>query len=298
MKVVALITSKFGADSYYGIQTPKVTNYAIDSAMDTDSDSWSIDVGDVNSELIAVFDRDSEVRVDLIGGSTRSGAIQLKRGFADVLGKSKEGLLSIQGRDFSATAVDSTIPPHSFPVARPSALIPTQARTLGFSRFKIVPVSPMNGMTVTDGSESYWQFWYRLVRNKQMWIWVSADGTLHVAPLNYAAVPKYFFGEPQPNYPGSYLRVEDCQLRKDTKARIYEIAVYYETGKKSTFISERDPAISDWVKKPTNLTLSAKAITTRAAAIKEAQEQLFEGKVGSLEYLVTITDPGIIIEQN
>lgn len=303
MRVVANITSKYGTRGYLTVPVSQVENYMIDSALDTDTDQFSIDIGDPSNQLITLLNRDSEVRMALSAATRSSGLSPILKGYADIIALRHDGILSIQGRDLSSAAVDTTAKPHYWRNARPAKIIADSASTLGFSKslLDIAPISVMKKLLYTDGSESEWDFWYRMVRQKQMWIWCDSDGILHVDQLNYSSKPSYYFGEPTKEVPHKdhWIRIQEAEVRKNTQTRVGEVWVFGETGKIGFGpIKSSDPNIKDWIKKPLKIITSDQAHTNRATAIKEANEEIFEGIVGSIEITITISDPGFPIRQN
>lgn len=300
MKVIATVTTKYGNQGYTGLPLGVVENYQVDSAMDTDTDQFSIDIGDPTFELIDLLRRDGEIRIGLSAATRSSTFLPILQGYGDMVALRHDGSLSIQGRDLSSAAVDTTAIPFNWRNAVPKKIITDQARALGFSRINISPTSVISKL-YTDGSESEWDFWYRMVRKKQMWIWCSADGTLNVDQLNYAANPTYYFGVPSKAYPdnGQWIRVQEAEIRKNTQTRIGEVWVFGETGKVGFGpITATDPNIADWIRKPRQIITADAAHTNRAEALKEAQEAIFEGIVGSLEITIKISDPGQMLRQN
>jgi cell wall-associated NlpC family hydrolase/prophage tail gpP-like protein len=298
-KAIATITSRFGGRGYTGLPVNRVKNYTIDSAMDTDSDQWSIDIGDPRSQLIGLLRRDSEVRIRLaahLGGTT---VVPLLQGYADQIGLTEDGTLALQGRDLSAAAVDDTAPPFNWHNARPDKIIINQARQRGFTKFQVAKVAPIPKL-YTDGSESVWELWYRMVRKKKMWVWVDPDGALHVNNLNYAADPTYLFGKPSRGHPNprSWIPIQRVQIMKNTSTRLGEVWVFGETGQAGFKVEAKDNLIKDWIKRPLKIITADAAHTNRALALKEAQEEIFEGIVGSLEITITIADPGFVVRQN
>lgn len=300
MKVQVNIVSKFGKRMYGGLPLLRVESYQVDSAMDTDTDQFSVDVGDPEFELISLLSRDDEVRVSLSAQIRGTTHVPILQGYADTVAIRQDGSLSLQGRDLSSAAVDTTAVPFNWRNARPTKIIGDHARKLGFSKLNISPVKVIRSL-FTDGSESEWDFWYRMVRKRQMWIWCSPDGTLNVDQLNYAASPTYYFGVPGGKYQnqGNWIRVEQCEIRKNTQTRIGEVWVFGETGKVGFGpIKASDPNIKDWIKKPLRIITADAAHTNRTEAIKEANEEIFEGIVGSIEIAIRISDPGMPIRQN
>lgn len=300
MKIVATLTSQFGAKSgYTGRSVSRVETYAIDSALDTDADQFSLDIGDTKSELVELLKRDNEVRVSISAILPNKKIVPLLKGYADTIGLTQDGTLSLAGRDLSSAAIDDTAIPYNWHNARPKQIIMGQAKQRGFSRFNIVPITPITTL-FTDGSESVWALWYRMVRLRQMWIWVDSNGTLNIDHLNYGSRITYYFGTaPNKNPSQQWIPINTAQAQKNIQGRVGQVWVFGDTGIKSFDpIKVVDNKISQWIKKPLNIVVGDSAITSRAKAIKQANEVIFEGTVGELEYTIEITDPGYVIQQN
>jgi hypothetical protein len=65
MKVSVEITAKWPGKG----RSPKVNTvqaYSVDSAMDTDTDSWTVEIGDVDRNLVDVLRRDTEVTMRIL----------------------------------------------------------------------------------------------------------------------------------------------------------------------------------------------------------------------------------------
>lgn len=298
MKVVAKITSKFGnIKTYREVAIERVSSYVVESNLDSDADSWSIDIADPRAELIDLLRRDSEVRVTLVGGSSKQGVVQLKSGFADLIGITHENSLSLQGRDVSSVAVDSIAPPTIWHVADAKQIVLKQGRELGIPSFRLESGRPFKSI-FTDGSESYWEFWYRMYRKRRMWLFTESDGTLVGDVLNYTQDPVYNFGVPTKGVAAKWwLPVQSIEIRKNAQSRVGEVWVVGNTGTQEFTAKVKDPSIRDWIKKPRKI-IQEQAVATLQDAKKAAQEEIFESKVGSIEITVSVKDPGFIINQN
>lgn len=302
MQVFAKITSKFGGvkATYQEVIVPRIQSYSIDSAIDTDSDTWSIDIGDPAAELIELLTRDNEVRVTLVAGDLKNPPVILQTGFTDLAAFNQENTLSLQGRDVTAAAVDSTAPATNYTKARPNQIIKKQGSTLGIPSFSLAVTKPFDRI-FTDGSESYWAFWYRMYRRRKMWIWAEPDGILVAGTLNYSEKPEYHFGRPNGKTPADqWIPVESVEVRKSTQTRVGEVWVLGAAGATNFDAKFKDDSIKDWVKKPLKIIQeqASSGTTGKKAALEEAKEEVFESKIGALELTITIPDPGIIIRQN
>lgn len=291
----AILTLK-GASFSRPIDVFNVLEYQIDTALDTDADQFSISVGDFGNDLIVSLARDVEVEVNIFVVG-QSAIAPLHRGFSDEIGLDHESRLVINGRDISAVATDSQVSPDKWNNMSPAQIISKQARALKIGdRLNINNSKPFK-LISTDGSESYWEFWYRLMRKRSKWLWTLADGTIIGNDLNYDSDPIYFFGEPAGDRSSRWVKVEAAQWKKSTSSRIGEVFVFGHRGDKPFIGKAIDDTIAHWIKKPTKILTDPHA-HTQALADQTAKEEIFDSKVGALEWQLTIADPGFIVEQN
>lgn len=299
-RVRAIVTTKWGASSYRPLVITNVESYYVDTALDSDADTWTVEIGDPQGQYLDLLKRDSEVRVQLFGVGQEATNF-LMTGLADEVEFDEQGILTLTGRDLSALALDSTIPPTKFSHVRAWYLVENQARKLGFRQTSLTRKPMTKKVQTTDGNENYWEFWYRLYRKEKMWLWTTANGILVAAPLDYGQSPTYYFGRPtgseSPNIKERYIPVISASIRKSTQSRIYEVWVYGQKGDTGFFSKSTDPTIADWIKKPLRIFQDTDAHTERSAQ-RLGWNEIFEGKVGSLEVKVTIPDPGFVIKPN
>lgn len=300
-KCRAVISTEWDTGRRYRRRTfSTVEGYFIDSAFDNDADQWSITLGDPDSDLMALFKRDAEVRVQLFGvGDT---VAYLHTGFADEIGYTTSGgAWTISGRDMSALAVDSVAPPALYNHVRAQKLIATQARHLGISGSMNIKKTPVYKREYTDGSETYWEFWYRLLRKDQMWLWAGPDGSLNAGDLNYNDNPTYFFGVPPSSaskrQAERYIPIEEGDFTKNVQSRVYEVWVQGHKGDVGFIGKAKDPMIKHWIKKPLKI-IDDSTVQNKKAAVRHAWEEIFESKVGELEIKITIADPSFFVRQN
>jgi hypothetical protein len=286
----------------HGQSTTRVVNvfnvleYEIDSALDTDADSWSISIGDFDHDLIATLSRDIEVEMNIFVVG-QSSLAPLHRGFADEIGLDQESKLIFTGRDITAVATDSQANPESWSNVRPSDIVAKQARELKIGdRLKLSPTNPFKHLN-TDGSESYWEFWYRLYRKRSKWMWAEADGTIFADYLNYNNPATYFFGEPRDSRTSRWIKVETALWKKSTTSRIGEVFIFGHRGDTPFIGQAQDTSIQHWIKKPRKILQDSHAYNQNEARIS-ALEEIFESKVGALEWVLMIADPGFIVRQN
>src|SRR4051794_26060216 len=109
-RVRSVITTKWGKSGYRPIVIPRVETYYVDTALDSDADTWTIEIGDPSGEYLDLLARDNEVRTELFGVG-RTGANYLMSGIADEISYTEEGTITLTGRDYSSLATDSTVTP-------------------------------------------------------------------------------------------------------------------------------------------------------------------------------------------
>lgn len=280
-----------------------IEEYYIDTSLDNDSDPFSINIGDPDGDLIKALKRDNEVRVQIFGvDSSQRGTSYMVTGVADEITYNEMGVVTITGRDLSSLATDSTLPPKQYRHVRAWKLVQEQARELGIGgRLNLSKGIQVKKSQYTDGSETYWEFWNRLYRKEKMWIWFGPQGQLNAGKLHYEAAPSYFFGKPKSNDPSRikdlYQQVENVQVKKTTQGRLGEVWVYGQKGDSGFLVTADDPTVKNWIKKPRKIIFD-KEVHNRKQALKEAWEEIFEGKVGSVEITLTVGDPGFPIRQN
>jgi prophage tail gpP-like protein len=300
MIVRANVTTKFSGKGYSPLEVDTIEAYEIDSSMDTDTDTWTLQIGDPDLALSEVLERDNEVRLSIFG--IGNGLVKtLHNGFADEIVLDQECILTFNGRDITAPAVDSKHPPQMWSHLRPQALVSKEARQLGMGgNLKLVDVKPFKRGS-TDGGETYWEVWYRFYRKRRMWMYAEPDGALVADTLRYEAPISYWFGSPTGTYgsdnPDQWLPVEKLEWRANKQQRIAEIFVFGHRGDFGFVARATDPTLSQWIKKPTQI-IQDSHVHNQAEAKAEAFEELFETKVGANEIKLTIADPGDIIRQN
>lgn len=299
-KARAIVTTKWGKSGYRPIAIRSLEQYYIDTALDSDADTWTLDIGDPTGAYIDLFKRDAEIRVQIFGVGSE-GVESMMTGIADDVTFDETGVISFTGRDMSSLAVDSDAPPQQYRHARAWSVIEAQARELGFKNVQLSKAGLIKKLIHTDGSESYWDFWYRLYRNEKMWIWCEPDGTLMADRLNYTGQISYYFGTPKASdskyVHAIYIPIEHAVYRKTTQQRLGEVWVFGQRGLTGFQVTVEDPTTQGWIKRPKRILLDTQSHTVKGAR-KMAWEEIFEGKVGSRELTLTIPDPGYMIKQN
>lgn len=299
--VKAALTAEIGNKGAREFPIETVEAFTIDTAMDSDSDSFSIDIGAPTPTLGFLVDRDNEVTASIFTSGIMASSVEhLHTGIADVVDYSSDDhIISIQGRDLSSPAVDSQAPPGEFRLVRPHVFVAREARTLGITKMQLAEVT-MIPKFYRDGSETYWESWYRMYRKRKMWLWLEADGTLIGDKLNYEAKSRYQFGKaPSGGNSREWIPIETVTITKGTQGRIGECWVFGERGDFGFVGKAKDLSISSWKKKPLKIITSTDA-KNRSDAYEEALEEIFEGKVGALEIVISIplSEIGMFVKQN
>lgn len=284
-------------NAYADLPIYSVESYYVDTALDNDADTWNVQMGDPRGDYMELMTRDSEIRAKLFGIGQQG---MIMTGIGDEAGYS-EGSWTLTGRDYSSLATDSTVPPTHFRQVRAWAVVESQAKDLGFRNRNLAKGTMVKKVQFTDGSESYWDFWWRLYRKEKMWIWCNPDGTLIASTLNYNGAISYYLGDPRPSDSASlrqaHIPVEALEIRKTTQQRVGEVHVWWHKGDNGKRTIVKDPTTAGWIKRPIKIMLDTDAHSENAAK-KTALEEIFEGKVGSVEFRVTIPDPGFPIRTN
>jgi cell wall-associated NlpC family hydrolase/prophage tail gpP-like protein len=308
VRVHAVITADTGNRQKRQVTISRIEAYAISTAMDTDADEFSIDISDPQRELGFLLDRDTEVLVSLFSKSwSGKSTEQLHQGIADSVSFStQDQVISIKGRDYSSVAADSQAPPVTVAVMRPHIFIRNEAKSLGIADTQLSTATYLKKFE-RDGSETYWESWYRICRNKKMWLWAEPSGKLVSGYLNYDEKPAYYFGRPTAGVgnPSSWIKVEKLEVTKSTTSRIGGIWVYGVHEKNNVGFRYppppqieplRDQTINGWVRRPLKIITSTRAKNVGDAR-DEAYEEIFEGKVGAVEIVLTVATE-LVVHQN
>jgi murein DD-endopeptidase MepM/ murein hydrolase activator NlpD/prophage tail gpP-like protein len=276
-------------------------DYFVDSALDTDTDSWQVTIGDFSRSLIPLLHRDTEVRCSFfIEGEGQFE--NLHSGLADEVAWNDEGTMIINGRDFTSIATDSRHPPQRYTAGRPHVIVAKEAAAIKMGTHVKLAKTKSFKQLATDGSESYWQFWYRLYRKRQMWLWAEPDGTLVGGLLNYNVKPSYYFGDHMglsKKYERiDFIPVEGMEWRANKNQRVAEVFVIGNRGDKVAFVQKAvDPLMKNWLRRPLAI-VNSKGAHGPGEAHAEALEEIFESKVGATEIMLTVANPGGVIRQN
>src|SRR5262245_55717046 len=293
----AIITTRWGGGGYRPLVMHNIESYYVDTAMDNDSDPWSLDIGDPTGEYFELLHRDNEVRVELFGAGSGAGDNgYIMTGIADTVNWNDEGVMSITGRDLSSLATDSTLLPGKFKSRPAWSIIEQQARDLGFSRFSLSRAQVVKKTQNTDGSESYWEFWYRIVRKDQMWLYTTPEGILVSTRLDYNQPITYRFGNAKPGQT-NVIPVEQFEFVKSSSSRVGAVRGYAHSGKSGFSWELEDGDNRGWIKRPFKILYDVDAKTTKDLE-KLVKEEIFESKVGAVEIKLTVVDPGFPIRQN
>jgi cell wall-associated NlpC family hydrolase/prophage tail gpP-like protein len=278
--------------------TKAVEAYAFETALDTDTDNFSIDIGDPLRKLAILTNRDTEIRITIYNPNTQARLEPVFTGIADSAHYSSDDhVLSITGNDLSVLA-QSDMQPQRWRHVQPAQLIAQRAVALGLSVNRINKMRQI-GSLYTDGSETEWEFWYRIVRDSGFFIWTEPLGGLVVDHLGYSLRPSYNFGVPPRGAAKGSWRMPDRVEILSNKKRIGEVWVYAEDSKtgNSFIASGIDTSIRSWRNKPIKILTSSSA-KSQADAKKQADEEIFESIVGAQEWELTFNDVGVVIKQN
>jgi hypothetical protein len=274
--------------------------------MDQDSDNFSIVIGDPRNVLGVLLNRDNEIRVQIFG--VGADVAYLLTGIVDDIDLSEDGRLTLTGRDNSAIATDTMADAGKWTFVKPDRFIQRQAQDLKLTdKFSLMPTSTKKTVK-TDGSETAWEFWYRLIRKEKQWLWFTSDGILTSHTLNYNMKPSYFFGTPPLNASSAesrrWMPVERISYKKSTQGRLGYVVVFFHqnshpdsTPPPGTRGAIDDKTTREWLKRPLKF-IEDRHAHTLSAAKKSAYEEIFESKVGALEIKITIPDLGVIIRAN
>lgn len=303
--VRAIITTRWNSGGYTPKIVRKIESLYVDTALDNDADPWQLLIGDPNGDYMECLERNNEVRVEIFGVGSGAKSLPSFEGITDNAVYGDDGVLRLTGRDFSSVAVDSTVEPGKYRKFQAWRLVDQQAREIGFKRTMLAKNGPegqiVRKLQVTDGSESYWEFWHRIYRKEQMWIWTEPGATLVANKLNYEKPAAYFFGTARPKdskfIARQFIPVERIEINSSKQNRFGEVWVYGHKGDNGFLVRTADPTTRGWIRRPRKIMLDTEA-HTRSAAMKTAWEEIFESKVGALEISVTIPDPGFPIKQN
>lgn len=292
----AVLFADLGNGRVQRVSVPKVESYSIDSALDTDSDSFQIEIGDPFADFVSLLKRDNEVRLNLFGGE--SGILEeLQQGIADEVAYTEEGTLVIRGRDLSCIATDSIAKPYEYTHFRPHMGIRKEARKLGFREFDLTKV-PAIDKFFTDGSETYWEKWYRAYRKRDRWLWLEPNGVLKAAPLAYTHKAFYRFGTPKNQSDQSkWIPVSTVEYTSRKQGRIGVAYVVGQSNDVGVFEQATDASIKDWLRRPLQVFQDVD-VHSRKAARKRAFEEINDAKIGAIEIVITIPHPGFIVRQN
>jgi len=295
----AVITTKWER-GYSKRVIPQVEGFYVDSSLDNDADSWQIQLGDPTGDFLAMMNRDNEVRVELLSADP-GGAGHIMTGISDDLVYDQDGLYTISGRDYASLALDSMVEPNKWKKIKPMYLIGNQAKQLGFPSANLNSISKVKKIIKTDGSETYWEFWYRLVRNDKAYIWCGPNGALILNRLNYTKQPTYYFGTPlktdRPAIADAHIPVEGLEIRKSTQGRVYRVWTYVNNGRLRATVPVYDGSIGDWIKRPVKIVQDSHSHTITMAK-KRGWLEIYEGKVGAVEIRMVISDPKFVININ
>src|SRR5215471_6370632 len=297
--VKAVVTTRWKGKAYRPLTIESMESYFVDTALDNDADTWTMDFGDPNGDYIgALLDMNNEVRVQLFGVGRKLHYIMT--GIADEV-DFQDGTWTVAGRDLSSLATDSAVLPHRWAKARAWSIVKSQAQQLGFKDTNLSHTGIVKKVQYTDGSETYWDFWYRLYRQEKMWLWTTPTGILVGSKLNYDHHPYYYLGDSRDDdgdaIKSQIIPIIQASLHKTTQTRLEEVVVYGSRGNTNFNYTVKDPTLAHWIKKSRKIMLTSDSRTGQAAR-RAGWEEIYEGKVGAIELKITVPDPGFPIQAN
>lgn len=296
----AVITTKWSG-GYKPVIVKSIESFMIDTNMDQDADSFEMQIGDPFNHLAALKSRDGEIRIQIFGIGLQTD--YLLTGLIDEVEVNESGSVTLTGRDRSSIATDTQAVAGKWKNRRAHEFIEERARKLNIANSYSFATGPVKKTIRQDGSETEWEFWYRLIRREQMYLWFTPDGRLVSSKLGAEAPPSYFFGTPPSNISASAARqwvpVESVAYRKTTQTRIGNVQVFYKGQDNKNYATDfiPDGTIPEWEKSPLKY-VEDTHVSTKAGANRTAYEEIYESKVGALEIQVTIPDLGFIVRQN
>lgn len=303
--VKAIIECGLDATGRREFPTQKCEAYMVDTALDTDADQFSIDIADPAEEMRDSLSRDVEVRVTLFTVFSTGQLEPLHWGIADTVQfSSDDRILSIAGRDMSSVATDADAKPLFIRGKMAKTIILNDAQYLGLPTDKFqLAGTPPEGIFQRNADEKYWASWYRLYRKHDMWIWQEPDGTVIANKLKTVDQGvDYQFGVPPLNdtNPGNWIRVERAVVSKRTTSRRGKVWVWSadpNAGDLKFKGYAEDQTINSWFRKNQEIDVDS-TLKSNAEALDEAFRLIHEGKVGAIEILLTVADPGFLFRQN
>lgn len=298
-QVYTILSANIGRTAHRQLPVHRVETYEFEQAMDIDTDGFSIAIGDHDSKYAFLLDRDTEVRAAVYLKDTRGRFHAMFTGISDSIAKSSDDMtLNITGRDLSSLALGDA-PPGKWKHVRPKQFITNRAHNVGLPNILIHEMREFATL-VSDGSETEWAFWYRMAREREMWMWTEPNGKLMIDKLGYSLAPSYRFGQPPRGVSSAgWIMPERVAVTKSTTDRVGDVWVYGQDAKTSIPFVTRgiDTTIKGWKRKPLRIMASSTAKSVSEAK-KEADLEVFESIVGAFEIELTIHDVGTLVLQN
>lgn len=303
--VFADVTLAPGAGQPQTFRVEQVEQWQVDQSVDNDTDSFSLDVGDVAGVLLGMLDRDTEVRVRMYERDLSGTPQPVFSGLVNVEQFVTDKTHTMQGSDTPSailTATDAT--PNYWKHANPRTdVILARARQLGVD-VDCITMAQI-GRLWTDGSEKEWSFWYRIARMRNAYMWTLNNGRLQIGYLSYSPLGyDYSIGNtPRGESSANWIPVSDVAASSNKATRLEKVFVYGQDKKDKSkgpiAIATNPPgaSINGWLRRPNSY--STLSTSRKLSDINvEAQSEMFESIVGAQEHQVTVSDSGISIQQN
>jgi cell wall-associated NlpC family hydrolase len=294
-----LIQTTLGRGATRQFPVQRLESYTTETALDKDTDSWSVSIGDPQGELLYITDRDVEARATIYLSNEAGRIIPIFSGVCDdVTFGTESQSLDLSGRDMSALAIDSDVPPGRWRHIKPAKFIQKRAHALGLTNTSIHSMREI-GTLISDASETEWELWYRMVRSRDMFMWTGPLGALFIRPLNNADKATYFFGKPAKGDTRGKWDMPEGVAVHTSKQRKAEVWVYGEDQKTGTpfYAKSVDPTIKNWKRKPLSIVTSSTAKSNQDAK-EDADEEVYESIVGAYQIELVLHDRGQLYQQN
>jgi len=277
----------------------RVQSMTTEQSIDNDADQFSIDVPDLNNVLDPVLARDSEVLVSIFVRDFKGKMRQVFKGIGDTFLRPTDHTISITGRDEpSSILVDRDAAFGKWFNVNPKSFLENRAADLKID-LRCASMDNMDKL-VSDSSEKEWALWYRIARNRGMYMWSNEKGTFFIDKLAYSSNPAYHFGQAMPGEAASHwIPVKDVNYYKTTSTRVRHFYVYGEDAKRNyqPIGHGADPHLRHWKKQPVQY-MTSTSEKTKAGVQKIADRLVFESIVGSREIQITIRDVAMVVQQN
>ena len=294
-----LLQTTLGRGATRQFPVRQLTSYQCETALDRDSDSFTVSIGDPHGEFMYLTDRDVEARCTIYLASDTGVVAPIFTGVVDdTIFNTEDFTHNLSGRDLSALAVDSDVPPGKWKHVKPAKFLEQRAHKLGLTNTSIHSMREI-GTLISNGGETEWEFWYRIARTRDHFIWTGALGTLYIRQLNNSDRANYLFGKPALEGAHRGWDMPEVVSVHTTKQRKAEVWVFGEDQKTGVpfYARSLDPTIKNWKRKPLSIVTSSTA-KSNVEARADADEEVYESLVGAYQIELGVHDRGQVYQQN